>query len=90
MNKLVKYILIIFAADIILFILFLLPSFIIQGHDSLGPAIAGLLLIGLSLLIQLVAGLIFLNNEKKRDIGQALLLITGIFFLIGFSVCSSN
>ena len=89
MNKFFKYILIVFAANIILFLLFLLPAFIYEGHDSLGPAIIGFFLIGLSLLIQLIVGLTYLNNEKKREIGQAMLLTTGLFLLIGFSICSS-
>lgn len=88
MNKFVKYTLIAFGANIVSFVLFLIPSFTCEGQDCLGPAILGVLLIGLSLLIQLIVGLSFLANERKQLIGQAMLLTVGIFLLIGFSICS--
>jgi len=82
--------LIILASNIILFVIFFIPAFTTSGNDSLGPAIIAFLLIGLSLLVQLIVGLVFLNQESKREMGQAMLLSAGIFLLIGFSVCSLN
>jgi hypothetical protein len=90
MNQFVKYLLIILASNIILFVIFFIPAFTTSGNDSLGPAIIAFLLIGLSLLVQLIVGLVFLNQESKREMGQAMLLSAGIFLLIGFSVCSLN
>jgi hypothetical protein len=90
MNRFIKYLLIILASNIILFIIFFIPAFTSSGKDSLGPALMGLLLIGLSLLVQLIVGSVFLGKENKREIGQAMLLSAGIFLLIGFSICSLN
>jgi hypothetical protein len=90
MNQFVKYLLIILASNIILFVIFFIPAFTTRGNDSLGPAIIAFLLIGLSLLVQLIVGLVFLNQENKREMGQAMLLSTGIFLLIGFSICSAS
>jgi hypothetical protein len=90
MNQFVKYLLIILASNIILFVIFFIPAFTTSGNDSLGPAIIAFLLIGLSLLVQLIVGLVFLNQESKREMGQVMLLSAGIFLLIGFSVCSLN
>jgi len=88
MSRFIKYLLIILASNIALFIIFFIPTFTTSGHDSLGPAIMAFLLIGFTLLAQLIVGSVFLSQENKREIGQAMLLSTGIFFLIGFSVCS--
>jgi len=88
MNKFAKYTLIAICLNIVSFILFLTPALLYKGHDTFGPAILGFLLIGISLLIQLVIGLSFLANERKKLVGQAIILSTGIFLLIGFSICS--
>jgi len=74
-----------------IFLLFFLPlnlSSNVHG-DSLGFAILGFILIIISLLVQFVIALFFLNNEKKRPIGQGMLLGAGIVSLIGLSICSS-
>lgn len=90
MNRFVKYLLIVLASNIALFIIFFIPTFTTSGQDSLGPAIMAFLLIGLTLLVQLIVGLVFLGQDNKRELGQAMLLSAGIFLLIGFSVCSLN
>ena len=88
MSRFVKYLLIILVSNIALFTIFFIPAFTTSGQDSLGPAIMAFLLIGLALLVQLIVGSVFLSQENKKEIGQAMLLSTGILLLIGFSVCS--
>ena len=88
MNKFVKYTLIAIGANIASFVLFSIPLFSCQGENCLGTVIIVLFLIGLSLLVQLIVGLFLLTNESQKLIGQAMLLAVGIFFLIGFSICS--
>lgn len=88
MNKFAKYTLIAIASNILFSVLILIPAFTCQNGNCLGLVIIGFLLIGLSLLIQFIVGLFFLNSERKKVVGQALLLSAGIFLLIGSSLCS--
>lgn len=51
----------------------------------------GFILIGiaiLSLLIQLIIGIVYSGKPQKREKGQGMLLSVGIIFLIGVAVCT--
>jgi len=50
------------------------------------PALIGL--IALSLLGQLVIGIVFCTQPAKKQVGQGMLIGLGVFILVGFSVCS--
>ena len=45
-------------------------------------------LIGLSLLGQLVVGIVYCTKPEKKQLGQGMLLGLGVFLLVGFSVCT--
>lgn len=89
MNKFFKLVLKVLALDALLFLLCLAPSFLgsYSGYDALGAFVLGLLAMAVVLLVQLVVGLFFSAGEKRKELGQALMLSSGIIILIGFSVC---
>jgi hypothetical protein len=88
MSQFVKYTLIAIGLNLLSFGLFILPAFLTSsGHDrgtSLVLAFFGAIV---SLIVQLLVALIFLLDEKKKQIGQAMLLSVGLFLLVGFSFC---
>jgi hypothetical protein len=89
MNRFFKLLLKVVGLNLVFFLLCLAPSFWgdWSGYDALGAFLVGLIIIGLSLFIQLVVGIVYSVGEKRKELGQALLLSSGIFLLIGLSVC---
>lgn len=74
MNKVVKTALAVIGINIASLILVFIPALI--------------LLIGLSIIAQLVIGIMYCTKPEKKQIGQGILLGLGVFLLVGFSVCS--
>ena len=89
MNRFFKLVLKVVGLNLLFFLLCLAPSFLgdSSGYDSLGALIIGLMVMGVALLVQFVVGIAFSAGEKRKELGQALLLSTGFFVLIGFSIC---
>jgi len=85
MNQYLKKLLIVSGLNILSFIIFSLPLFL--SEDGIPALILGFGLVVLSLFVQLIIGVVLLNNPNKKDWGRALLLSAGIFLLIGFSMC---
>jgi hypothetical protein len=64
------------------------PFLFIRSNDTVTW---GFLLIGIaviSLLVQLVVAIVYINHPEKKETGQGMLISVGIFFLIGLAVCS--
>lgn len=74
MNKVVKTALITIGANIASLLLIFIPVLA--------------MLIFLSLIGQLVIGIIYCTRPEKKQVGQGILLGLGVFLLVGFSVCS--
>jgi hypothetical protein len=87
MKKFTKDTLISIGLNFLSVILLLSPVYLNLANDSLSWAIGAFFILVLSLCIQLIVGLVFLVNENKKLIGQAMLLALGIIILIGFSIC---
>jgi hypothetical protein len=85
MSDFMKKLGIVAALNILSFFIFSLPIFL-SGDSIMGLIIAFCLAV-LSLAIQLITGLVLVNNPNKKDWGRAMLLSAGIFTLIGFSMC---
>ena len=92
MNKFVKYLLIIIGLNILLIILISALVFYNgnRSGEAIGSLLAGIVLTFLGLCVQIIVGLIYLGNKRKKEIGKALLLSAGIILLIGLSICSRS
>lgn len=90
MNRFYKYVMIVLGLNILSIFIFCLPVFFPHSgqYDALGWLVVGLILTAMSLFVQLILGLVYAGSEKKKELGQAMLLVVGIFTLIGFSLCS--
>lgn len=89
MNTFFKLVLKVMGLNLLSFLVFLAPTFLgsQKGYDALGAFLLGLIAIGVSLFVQLIIGIVFSAGEKRKHLGQALLVSTGVFLLIGFSLC---
>ena len=86
MNNVFKYAAIVFAGNVILFVLLLMITNAVG--DNLDVALTLLFLVPIIILIlELVLGIIFAAGNTKRDLGKGLLIGFGITLLIGLSVC---
>ena len=90
MNRFFKYVLIVLGLNLLSILIFCLPVFFPHSgqYDALGWLIIGFCLTALSLVIQFIVALVYIGGEKKKELGQAMLLVVGLFLLIGLSVCS--
>jgi hypothetical protein len=52
-------------------------------------AIAGAVIMAIEMIILLVTGIILVNLNKTKSIGQGVLIGTGITLVIGFGICTS-
>lgn len=87
MSTVTKYCLHVFSWNAIL--LFVLGcSFFLYGDGLTWLAVSFIIYI-VSLFVQLLVGFGLLLNSEYREWGKAMLLVVGIIFLIGFSVCSA-
>jgi ABC-type transport system involved in multi-copper enzyme maturation permease subunit len=86
MNKVSRYALITFAANVVLFVI--LIGITAAFNDNLDVALTLLLMVPiLALLGEIICGIAFTISETKRDLGKGMLIGVGITVLIGFSVC---
>ena len=86
MNNVFKYAAIVFAGNIILFVLLLMITNAVG--DNLDVALTLLFLVPILLLLfELIFGIIFAAGKSKKDFGKGLLIGCGITVLIGLSVC---
>ncbi|HNP21041.1 MAG TPA: hypothetical protein PKM63_01600 [Panacibacter sp.] len=74
MNKVVKTALLTIGANIASLLLIFIPVLI--------------MLVLLSLIGQLIVGIVYCTKPDKKQVGQGILLGLGVFLLVGFSVCS--
>jgi hypothetical protein len=90
MGKPLKYMLISLALNIVTIFLYItITNMTSRPHgDALAFLLYGFVFLALSLLLQTAVALSFLNKEKKRHIGQGMLLAVGIVALIGLSICT--
>jgi uncharacterized membrane protein len=88
MNKVIIYALkslgINFAAGVILF----LPLMVMNSTAAINWLLVLAVIGVLSLVIQLIIGIVYAAGEK-HELGKGMMLAVGIIFLIGFSVCGS-
>jgi FtsH-binding integral membrane protein len=82
MNKVWKTTLITLALPAVMSLLLLLPS----GNSEW--QIGVLIFLLFYLLAALLAGIIVIAVGKNKEIGQGILMASGIILVIGFSVCS--
>lgn len=72
----------------ILAALVLFAPLLILRYESQTNYLFFLLAIGpLSLIGQLIVGLVYAVGDKKKDLGKGMLLSVGFFLLVGLSVC---
>jgi hypothetical protein len=89
MDKKVKKVLLkslglnILAGGIGMLILLVLP-----GDAKLTWGFLLLIIAAVSLLIQLITAIVYINNAEKKEIGQGMLISVGIILLIGVAACS--
>lgn len=88
MNKVVKTILVSIGFNLLLAALLSFPLAFDLSSDN---TIAWLMVLAgagiLSLLIQLIVSVVYLFNPEKKETGQGMLIVVGLFLLIGFAVC---
>ncbi len=89
MNPVLKKVVISIGLNLLLAAALCIPfAFDLSTNNSIGwlLVLAGVGIV--SLAIQLIVGIIFLFNPQKKETGQAILIVTGLFLLIGFVTCS--
>jgi hypothetical protein len=86
MNKVGRYALIVFSANVLLYILFI--AITLMFGDNLDVALTVLFLVPIIVLLgELICGIVFSVGQSKRELGQGLLIGVGATLLIGLSVC---
>lgn len=90
MNRYFKYLLIVGGLNIVSVLVFCLPVFFDHKgqYDALGWLVVAFIVTSISLFIQLIVGIFYITRKDKKELGQAMLTVTGIALLIGLSVCS--
>lgn len=88
MKKVILFSILFIAGNIIVIYLIDYFASLNRRGDTIGNAIAGLIFYAIFLLLQLIAGTIFINTKKYKKTGQGLLLAAGFILLVGFSMCS--
>ena len=90
MSNLTKIVLISLGLNIALGLLVSLPlAFINDSDTSIGWAITILAIAALSLIVQLIIGIVLAVGNSNREIGKGMLISVGIILVIGLSVCSA-
>ncbi len=85
MKKTTKYALIVFGANVVLFLLLL--AYASYGKNAEEGLMFLLFFPVFILFCELVAGIAYAVGEKNKEIGSGLLIGLGITLLIGLSVC---
>ena len=86
-----KYALRSFAINILAALVIFLPLLFLRDDAQIQYLFVPLIVGPLSLFVQLIVGIVYMSSqkEKNRNIGKGMVLIVGIFLLIGLSVCGS-
>jgi hypothetical protein len=83
-----RYILPIIGSNLLFLLLLCIPALFVSSQNGVfGWMITAVILFWVSVLVQFFIGLFFILG-KKKELGKAFLICSGIFFLIGLSVCS--
>jgi hypothetical protein len=61
---------------------------VLPGDAKLTWGFLLLIIAAVSLLIQFITAIVYINNAEKKEIGQGMLISVGIILLIGLAVCS--
>ena len=85
----IKYAIKSFAINILAGLVIFAPLLFLRGDAMTSWLFVPLVVGPLSLFIQLIVGIAYAAsaNEKRRNMGKGMLLVVGLFFLIGLSVC---
>ncbi len=67
----------------------MLPFLFLQGDNQIMWLILLLIIAALSLVIQLVVSIVYINRPVTKEKGQGMLLSVGLILLIGAAVCGS-
>jgi hypothetical protein len=90
MNQFQKYLLKSFLYNLLAGIVLMLPLTVLKGNDAtIGWLFALLVIAPLSLLVQLIVGIVYASVNKNKELGKAMILTVGIFLLIGLGICGS-
>jgi VIT1/CCC1 family predicted Fe2+/Mn2+ transporter len=65
----------------------LLPFLFLDDNWVINWGFALIFIAVVSLLTQLIVGIVYINKPAKKPIGQAMLLSVGFYLLIGLAVC---
>lgn len=87
MSNVVKYTLIAIGLNILLALVLFIPVAVMDGDAMTAYLVFLLFFTPLSLLVQLIVGIVFAAGEKKKEIGKGILLSVGFFLLVGLSIC---
>jgi uncharacterized membrane protein len=68
-------------------LILLAPLLFIKNDNSIGWLLILIFLAVLSLFIQLIISVLYINTSDKKEVGQGMLLSVGVFLLIGVAVC---
>jgi len=67
----------------------LLPFLFLKGQDPvIFWGLALIIIAVISLLVQLIVALVYINRPERKESGQGMLLSIGILLLIGVAVCT--
>jgi hypothetical protein len=61
----------------------------VEFKGDMYRSIAGLVVMVMEMLVMLCTGIILVNMNKTKSIGQGVLIGTGITLVIGFGICSA-
>jgi hypothetical protein len=86
MNNVIKYALISVGLNLLAGIVLFIPL-TFAGGDGYGYLFFLMAIGPLSLIGQLVVGLVYAAGDKKKELGQGMLLAVGFFLLVGLSIC---
>lgn len=90
MKKFILYTILFLFLDILLIVIFALLLLNDYSFQSFAGSVFDSFGIIFLLIIQFIIGLTFLDKESKKELGKAMLLSSGIIFLVGLSVCNYN
>jgi hypothetical protein len=65
----------------------LIPFLVMNGDSQITWGFILIVIAVVSLLIQLIAGIVYANKEETKEKGQGMLISVGIYLLIGMAVC---
>lgn len=65
----------------------IIPFLLLPGDAAITWGFALIVIAVVSLLIQLITAIVYINKDDKKETGQGMLLSVGLYLLIGFAVC---